>query len=82
MTLVESDRDNTDGLCTCIVALLQKNRRKLKTTGDELLTIGFVVYKVENKSDMESPLNTEYFRDHQSFARCQSFINLREISCR
>ena len=38
--------DGPDGLATCIVALMQKDRRKLRTQGLDLMTVGFAVYHV------------------------------------
>lgn len=38
--------DDGDGKCSCIVALMQKNRRKQKKMGIQDLCIGFSVYKV------------------------------------
>ena len=45
MTLTDPD-DDEDDLCTTIVALLQKDRRKKRHEGLDMLTIGYVVYKV------------------------------------
>ena len=38
--------DDGDGKCSCLVALMQKNRRKQKKMGVQDLCIGFSVYKV------------------------------------
>ena len=38
--------DDGDGKCSCLVALMQKNRRKQKKMGVQELCIGFTVYKV------------------------------------
>ncbi|VDK29729.1 unnamed protein product [Anisakis simplex] len=46
MELSEPDPDDADGLCTVIVAVLQKNRRELKPKGLDNLAIGFAVYEV------------------------------------
>jgi len=45
MTLTDPD-DDEDDLCTTIVALLQKDRRKKRHEGLDMLTIGYVIYKV------------------------------------
>ena len=42
--LTEKD-DGQDG-CTFIAALMQKDRRKLKKLGAEMLTIGYAIYEV------------------------------------
>lgn len=38
--------DDGDGKCSCLVALMQKNRRKQKKMGVQELCIGFSIYKV------------------------------------
>ena len=38
--------DDGDGKCSCLIALMQKNRRKQKKMGVQELCIGFTVYKV------------------------------------
>ncbi len=45
ISLEETDENEQ---CTCIIALMQKHRRKLRQQGvGELLTIGFAIYKVK-----------------------------------
>lgn len=38
--------DDGDKLCSIIVALLQKNRRRLRKEGLDMETIGFAIYEV------------------------------------
>ncbi|KAI8788604.1 calpain-A, partial [Biomphalaria glabrata] len=45
MTLTDVDDDDNDGMCTAIVAVLQKDRRKKRREGLDLLTIGFNIFK-------------------------------------
>lgn len=40
------DPDDGDKLCSVIVALMQKNRRRLRKEGLDMETIGFAVYEV------------------------------------
>lgn len=47
MTLSNPDPEDADGLCTIIIAVLQKNRRELKPQGIDNLAIGFAVYEVQ-----------------------------------
>lgn len=83
ITLNDPDDKDDDQKCTCIVALLQKNRRKLKRQGaPELLTIGYAIYYIEDSSRFDAPLDREYFRTHTSCARSPNFINLREVCSR
>ena len=48
ITLTEHDDD--DELCTCVVALMQKNHRIKRKMGLDNLTIGFVIYEVNDNS--------------------------------
>ncbi|XP_044749541.1 calpain-B-like isoform X3 [Coccinella septempunctata] len=83
ITLTEVDEDDDDNKCTCIVALMQKNRRQIKTvSGEELLTIGFAIYYLSNPDRVPKPLDLNFFKYNASVARSPSFINLREVSCR
>ncbi|XP_045465114.1 calpain-A-like isoform X2 [Harmonia axyridis] len=83
ITLTEVDEDDDDNKCTCIVALMQKNRRQIKTqSGEELLTLGFAIYFLPNPDRVPKPLDMNFFKYNASVARSPSFINLREVSCR
>ncbi|KAK9885848.1 hypothetical protein WA026_013727 [Henosepilachna vigintioctopunctata] len=83
ITLTDVDDDDDDNKCTCIVALMQKNRRQIKTSsGEELLTIGFAIYYLPNPEHAPQPLDMNFFKYNASVARSPSFINLREVSCR
>lgn len=44
--VTDTDDDDDDDLGTLIVALMQKNRRKLRKEGLDMLTVGYVIYKV------------------------------------
>lgn len=44
--LVLQDADDEDDMCSVVIALMQKNRRKLRKEGLDLETIGFAVYEV------------------------------------
>ena len=48
--VIELDEDDDgDGKCSCIIALMQKNRRKQKKLGVQDLCIGYSIYKVSLK---------------------------------
>lgn len=79
LTLSDPDPSDADGLCTVIIAVLQKNRRELKPHGLENLAIGFAVYEVDDPSQR---LDRSYFAMHKSVARSAAFINLREVTGR
>ncbi|XP_066235225.1 calpain-9 isoform X1 [Saccopteryx leptura] len=77
LSLTEKD-DGQEG-CTFLVALMQKDRRKLKRFGANMLTIGYAIYQCPGK---EEHLNKDFFKYHASQARSKTFINLREVSDR
>ncbi|VDK51550.1 unnamed protein product [Gongylonema pulchrum] len=77
MTLSNPDPDDADGLCTVIIAVLQKNRRELKPQGLDNLAIGFAVYEVD---EIYGHLDRNFFATHKSCARSAAFINLREVN--
>nr|XP_033792743.1 calpain-11 isoform X2 [Geotrypetes seraphini] len=84
ITLLEEDDDPDDNelACSCLVALMQKNRRRERRAGGDLHTIGFAVYEVpdEFKGCQNVHLKKDFFLRHQSCARSETFINLREVS--
>lgn len=82
MSLKEPDVGDKEGLCTVVIALMQKYRRTRKNMDIGCLNIGFVIYKVTEKQLEEKPLKKDFFLYNASFARCPVFMNIREISCR
>ncbi|XP_050311774.1 calpain-A-like isoform X2 [Anthonomus grandis grandis] len=82
ITLTDVDEDDEDGNCTLIVALMQKNRRQIRSTGADLLTVGFAIYHLPYPDRVPKPLDVQFFKYNASVARSPSFINLREVSCR
>ncbi|XP_069118046.1 calpain-9-like isoform X4 [Argopecten irradians] len=78
VTLVDPD-DDEDDLCTMLVGVLQKDRRKQRKEGLDLLTIGYVIYKLKENMDADSPLDMKFFKYNASTAKSPSFINMREI---
>ncbi|KAK7103835.1 hypothetical protein V1264_018654 [Littorina saxatilis] len=77
MTLTDPDDDDDDDLCTSIVAILQKDRRKKRKEGLDMLTIGYVIYKLED--DQSGPLDVKFFKYNASVAKSPTFINMREV---
>ncbi|CAH7043588.1 Capn9 [Phodopus roborovskii] len=81
LSLTEKD-EGQDG-CTFLAALMQKDRRKLKRFGANMLTIGYAIYQCPDKDqDKDGHLSRDFFRYHASLARSKTFINLREVSDR
>lgn len=79
VTLEDPDENDDDGLCTIIVALMQKNRRSRRNMGMDCLTIGFAVYRVNERDLQSKPLKMNFFKYNSSVARSPAFINLREV---
>ena len=46
LTVTDPDEDDDEELCTAIIALMQKGRRKKRKEGVDMLTIGYAVYRV------------------------------------
>ncbi|XP_012870089.1 PREDICTED: calpain-9 isoform X1 [Dipodomys ordii] len=74
-----SERDEGQEGCSFLVALMQKDRRKLKRFGGSMLTIGYAIYQCPGTAGR---LSRDFFRYHASLARSKAFINLREVSGR
>uniref|UniRef100_A0A5F9DW49 Calpain 9 n=1 Tax=Oryctolagus cuniculus TaxID=9986 RepID=A0A5F9DW49_RABIT len=77
LSLTETDEGQEE--CTFLVALMQKDRRKLKRLGADVLTIGYAIYQSPGR---EGHLDKDFFKYHASQARSKTFINLREVSGR
>ncbi|XP_075194084.1 calpain-8-like [Anomaloglossus baeobatrachus] len=82
---LEEPDDDHDGAshepcCTVIVGLMQKNRRRQRKLGEDLLTIGYALYRLQNQTDVH--VNKEFFQRTPSAARSDTFINMREVSKR
>ncbi|XP_010072829.1 PREDICTED: calpain-9 isoform X2 [Pterocles gutturalis] len=74
-----TEKDDGQEECTFIAALMQKDRRKLKKLGAEMLTIGYSIYESPGR---DGHLGKDFFRYHASKARSKTYINLREVSNR
>ncbi|XP_021075816.1 calpain-9 isoform X2 [Mus pahari] len=72
-----TERDEGQEGCTFLAALMQKDRRRLKKFGANMLTIGYAIYQCPDK---DGHLSRDFFRYHASLARSKTFINLREVS--
>jgi len=77
----ESDQEEEESLCTMIVSLMQLRSRRTKDD-DELLSIGFVIYLLENYDTISEPLETEFFKYNLSTGRSKAFLNTREVTKR
>uniref|UniRef100_A0A8C2PQ75 Calpain-1 catalytic subunit n=1 Tax=Cyprinus carpio TaxID=7962 RepID=A0A8C2PQ75_CYPCA len=79
IVLQEPDTESQED-CTFLVALMQKNRRKLRREGKDMETIGFAIYEYLGRVGVH--LRRDFFLTHTSSARSELFINLREVSSR
>jgi len=75
--VIDPDEDDDDKMGTIIVGLMQKERRKMRELGLELLTMGYAIYKLEDSNSGLQGL--EFFKYNASTAKSPAFINMREI---
>nr|CAD7392323.1 unnamed protein product [Timema cristinae] len=82
ITLTDADKDDGDGKCTVLVALMQKNRRAQRKMGLEILSIGFEIFHLADPSRTPKPLTAKFLAQSEAVASSLPFINLREVTCR
>ncbi|KAM9067943.1 calpain-3 isoform X1 [Sarcophilus harrisii] len=83
LKLLEEDDDpeDTEVVCSFLVALMQKNRRKDRKLGANLFTIGFAIYEVPKEMHgNKQHLQKDFFLYNASKARSKTYINMREVS--
>ncbi|XP_018083982.1 calpain 3 L homeolog isoform X3 [Xenopus laevis] len=82
LKLLEEDDDPADNevVCSFVVALMQKNRRKDRKAGANLFTIGFAIYEVPKEMHGNNQhLAKDFFLYNASKAKCKTYINMREV---
>ncbi|XP_061547087.1 calpain-2 catalytic subunit-like isoform X2 [Phycodurus eques] len=81
---VDDEPYNGEDGCTFIVGLMQKNKRRRRKMGEDMETIGFLVYELpeEYYGTRQVHLKKNFFLSNRSAARSETFINLREVSSR
>lgn len=72
------DEDDGDGKCTIIIALMQKNRRRL---GLPHLAIGFLIYNISDCKETQK-FDLNFFTRNASVARSNNYLNMRGNTCR
>ncbi|CAO2579239.1 Capn3 [Lemmus lemmus] len=75
----DDDPDDSEVICSFLVALMQKNRRKDRKLGANLFTIGFAIYEMHGN---KQHLQKDFFLYNASKARSKTYINMREVSQR
>ena len=66
----DTDEDG-DKVCSFIVQLMQKDRRKIKDKGEKLIYIGFLVYRVRLKTKgKNSSTQASLFTGYESMLQC------------
>ncbi|XP_075386883.1 calpain-3 isoform X3 [Tenrec ecaudatus] len=77
----DDDPDDTQVVCSFLVALMQKNRRKDRKLGANLFSIGFAIYEVPKEMHgNKQHLQKDFFLYNASKARSKTYINMREVS--
>uniref|UniRef100_A0A8D0A8N5 Calpain 1, (mu/I) large subunit b n=1 Tax=Sander lucioperca TaxID=283035 RepID=A0A8D0A8N5_SANLU len=82
VSLLEEDDDpeDSEAACSFLVALMQKDRRRFRRSGQDTHTIGFAVYQLRGCPSVH--MKKDFFLRNASCARSETFINLREVSAR
>nr|KAG5711880.1 hypothetical protein BaRGS_026321 [Batillaria attramentaria] len=70
------DTDDDDSVCSVIVQLMQKDRRKIKQKGENYHYIGFAIYWVP--SGYSFPLTRDFFEQNRVYKSSDNYSNARQ----
>ncbi|XP_023684021.1 calpain-2 catalytic subunit-like [Paramormyrops kingsleyae] len=81
---VDEDPSTHEAGCSVVVGLIQKNRRRLRKSGEDMHTIGFAIYELPPQfhGEREVHLDRNFFLTHAQKARSETFVNTREVTTR
>jgi len=80
VTVCDADEDDSEDVGTLIVGLMQKERRKKIAEGEgNLLTMGYMLYKLDGAN--AGPCDLNFFKFNKASGR-SNFVNMREVCTR
>jgi len=81
ITLEEPDKNDPKGRCSILLLLTQKNRRSREGTNN-YISLGYVIYKLEQYNPDEGPIGEMFFRFTQPTEYTSTFSPIRGITGR
>lgn len=79
--LEEPDKNDNKGPCSIFLSLTQKNRRS-REGANTYISLGYVIYKLEQYNPDDGPIGEMFFRFTQPLEYTSSFTKIRGITAR